>query len=61
MSTDDRLDAILGELRKTNLLLAAMIAANDRNHIQTGQARWQLGHDGGIAELQHLVTKRLAT
>jgi hypothetical protein len=34
MTTDDRLDAILGELRKTNLLLAAMIAANDRNHTQ---------------------------
>lgn len=63
MTTDDRLDAILSELRKTNLLLAAMAAAqtHDRDQIQSAQIRWQLSHDGGIAEIEHFLRKRMAT
>jgi hypothetical protein len=61
MTTDDRLDAILAELRTTNLLLAATAAAHDRNHSQAAQVRWQLSHDGGIAEIQHFLSQRMAT
>jgi hypothetical protein len=58
MTTADRLDAILTELRTTNLLLSAMAAAHDRDHLQAAQVRWQLGHDGGIAEIQHFASQR---
>lgn len=61
MTTDDRLDAILGELRKTNLLLTALIAARDREHALSRQARWQLGHENAIAEIEYLVAQRMTT
>lgn len=47
MSIDEKLDAVLVELRKTNVLLAAMAAAHDQGVSRDGQivTHLRVGYD----------------
>ena len=60
MSVDEKLDAVLVELRKTNTLLAAMAAAHDQGASRDGQIVHQLRVGWDSNRVQQLVSEQVS-